>query len=65
MPQIHRDCTLLVCSVDGFKDARSKLSPFNIVSLLQEIYTTIEEKVELYNTVCIDKLADRFIIASG
>jgi len=61
----HEDVGILFADIVGFTSMSSKLSPFEVVSFLNDIFNVFDGLVETYNLEKIKTIGDCYMVVSG
>lgn len=61
----HPDVTLLIADLAGFTALAAHISPEEVVSLLNEIFSTFDELVELHRVEKIKTIGDAYMAVAG
>ncbi|CAF5022813.1 unnamed protein product, partial [Rotaria sp. Silwood1] len=58
-------CTILFSDVVGFTTICASLTPMEVVSILNEMYTKFDKCLEIHNCYKVETIGDAYMLASG
>ncbi|CAF3456907.1 unnamed protein product, partial [Rotaria sp. Silwood2] len=58
-------CTILFSDVVGFTTICASLTPMEVVSILNEMYTKFDKCLETHNCYKVETIGDAYMLASG
>ncbi len=58
-------CTILFSDVVGFTSICAVLTPMEVVSILNEMYTKFDKCLETHNCYKVETIGDAYMLASG
>ncbi|CAF1102878.1 unnamed protein product [Rotaria sp. Silwood1] len=63
--ETFESCTILFSDVVGFTTICASLTPMEVVSILNEMYTKFDKCLEIHNCYKVETIGDAYMLASG
>ncbi|XP_074658726.1 uncharacterized protein LOC141911637 [Tubulanus polymorphus] len=63
--EYFREATILFTGIAGFNKITAKMVPIEIVGLLGNLYSLLDERIDLYDVYKVETVGDKYMVASG